>query len=198
MKFRRDELPWTACEKFLKGICGRVMGSQRLLKAMKKHTGMSKEELKDRLEWGTPKPRIFIDILDGANGEYRGGSTIYVDLDIALALEFGHEKATKREVELVMESTLLHEFVHYARKKESGSARHVAKRGGKKLEAGKSFECEAYGGDITMLDSGLKLTRKNIRGGDRYDKFQCRTKPETRIEAILKKTKSKKKTRKKK
>jgi len=63
----------------------------------------------------------------------------------------------------------------------------------KKREAGKSFECEAYGGDITLLKIGFKLTKKDVKGGKRYDKFQCKTKTETRIEAFQKKTKTTKK-----
>ena len=104
---------------------------------------------------GTSKPFVYFDILDGPNGQYRHGSTIYVDLDIALALELGHDKASRTEVELVMESTVLHEFVHWARKQMSSSTRHVAAPGGKKGKPGSLLSAKPMAATSRCLKSGL-------------------------------------------
>jgi Metallopeptidase toxin 3 len=192
MKFHPEELPWSACEDFFRKLCKRVMGSSKLLKAVRKHSGLDKDDVKKYLDWGSTHPLVYFDLKDGSNGWYKHGKTIYINLEIVIAMEFGHDKATRKQVELMMESTVLHEFVHWARKKKSSKSRHVSGASSKKFEAGKSFECAAYGGDITMRNSGLKIKKKNLKGGSRYDSFTCKTKTGTRIEAILKKSGAKK------
>jgi hypothetical protein len=154
-------------------------------------TGLSQEDLKKYLDWGSSLPKLYFGLEKPSNGWYKGGSTIYVRFDIALDFEYGDVKYSAKELELMMESTVLHEFVHWARKKKSSKPRHVLE-GSHKREAGKSFECKAYGGDITLIESGLKLRRSNIKGGDKYDAFNCTTRVDARIKAIKKKTKSKK------
>lgn len=92
-------------------------------------------------------------------------------------------------MQLILESTILHEIVHWARdQKSSLPVQHS--HGTKKHEVGKFFECAAYGGDMTLLEQGLSIMKKDLKGRDDYDSFTCKSKTDTRIQAILKQASS--------
>lgn len=204
MKFHPGEHQWPKCAKVLKAIASRVKQKSQLRKALMSRSGLDAADLQKYLKWGSSLPLVYFDFpAKPSNGWYKPGTNIInVNVEIAFALEFkGHSlldglsryhKASTRELDIMLESTVLHEFVHWARRMVSAESVHVAKEDDKH-EAGKSFECAAYGGDISLFpDDGLYLSRGAITGGDRYDTFTCKSKVDSRIKLILKDKKKKK------
>jgi hypothetical protein len=175
-----DHVLFPKLDKFLKNeFCPRVVKNKVVWKAFKEHSKLDNVQAKTAVEFGKSEPLLVVDELPG-NGRYKKSKpdTIFLDLDIAIAFE-DHPQRLKR----VVESTVLHEMVHWGRHHDGDPKTKSGKYNGTKagkfkgVEAGKKFECSAYGGDISMnrRTQREKIKRKNIRGGKKYRKFECPT-----------------------
>ncbi|MEE8271746.1 MAG: hypothetical protein V3R98_08455, partial [Alphaproteobacteria bacterium] len=94
------------------------------------------------VKWGSG-PRLKIETLTNANGEFRTGTpnVIYLDKPIAQRFQTDHKLA---KAILLVESTVLHELVHWGDWKTDKKAEGFLSSD----EWGKKFEKEAYGKDI--------------------------------------------------
>ena len=84
-------------------------------------------------------PVLEIMVMPGSNGKFRGSTkpnTIYLAKAVADRFEVDHAKP---EAKLLVESTILHEMVHWGDWKDGED---------QEPEEGKEFEKEAYGKDI--------------------------------------------------
>jgi hypothetical protein len=175
-----DRSLFPTLDRFLRTeFCSRVRKNKVVWKAFKEHSKLKDEDALEAIEFGETLPLLVVDELPG-NGRYKKSkpNTIFIDLDVAMAFE-DHSVRLKR----VVESTLLHEMVHWGRHHDGDAKTKSGKYNGTKsgkfkgVEVGKKFECSAYGGDITMHRKKQveKIKTKNIKGGKKYRKFECPT-----------------------
>jgi hypothetical protein len=88
--------------------------------------------------WGSgPLVQINSQAVGHANGRFTGGDIVFIHGKVANSYEKG-------DGWMVWESTVLHEMIHWARRKQKlDNPPGVA-------EVGKEFEKEAYGGDVSL------------------------------------------------
>lgn len=118
-----------------------VVKKPRVYKAFAKYAEMSTYTAWIALSNATP-PMITYEEMPGANGRFRGKSspnTIF--LAKAILERFENNQADQKDprMHILLESTILHEMVHWGDWKDGHD--HP-------LEEGKEFEKEAYGADV--------------------------------------------------
>lgn len=174
MKWHADELDdvlFPKLDKYLKNdFCKEIRKKERVWKSFKKYSGLDGDDALEAVDFGKTYPYLVVEELSG-NGKFRKSKpkTIFIDLDIAIAFE-DHPARLKR----VVESTILHEMVHWARHNDGNRRTKSGTYRGN--EAGKRFECTAYGGDVGMNRRTKREKLKTGRiGGSKYRKFECPT-----------------------
>ncbi len=162
-----------------------IKRQRRVCRAFMKYSHVRENDIENVLGYGG-KPYIRIKNLvkekevDGkvkirnSNGRYKHKTnTIYIDNDIAFAFE---RYPKSDEMQKVLESTILHEIVHWARDHDGNQKTHPGYilHEGYKYEVGKLFEGKAYNGDVTLLRKKykLKIKNENIVGSTGYGKFK--------------------------
>jgi hypothetical protein len=113
----------------------------KVFKAFQKY-GQLKEKVAERaLEDGNP-PIVEYRHMGAANGEYhpkKWPDTVFIAMAICEKFQKSAADAKDPRMHLLVESTLLHEIVHWGDWQDGDESR---------FEAGKAFEKEAYGKDI--------------------------------------------------
>ncbi len=107
-------------------------------KAFLKYSELS-DEFATQMMITCSMPIIDVEALTNANGEFRGGDNpdiIYLDETVCERFE---QDYPKEEAKLLVESTILHEMVHWGDWKDGSDQPD---------EEGKAFEKEAYGYDV--------------------------------------------------
>lgn len=127
-----------------KWICDnlpKVTNNAKVFKAFQKYAELSKLNATQCLTAGTD-PTIDFRHMPDANGEFEGGkfaNTVFLAKTICDKFETSAKDAKDKRMHLLVESTLLHEMVHWGDWKDG-----VDQAG----EEGKAFEKAAYGKDI--------------------------------------------------
>jgi hypothetical protein len=120
-------------------LLARVLSKPRVLKAFIKYSELSAWHALWAVSVG-PVPVIHARVMPGANGEFEGGAApdnVYLSTEICERFEKKDSKEAR--MHLLIESTLLHEMVHWGDWKDGVDQAD---------EEGKNFEKEAYGQDI--------------------------------------------------
>ncbi|MEM7739434.1 MAG: hypothetical protein AAF225_01375 [Pseudomonadota bacterium] len=117
-----------------------VKTKKKVFDAYMKFSETNKKEALLSLSRGTP-PKVSFRVMPKANGQYSGKSyTNTVFLAKAICERFEKSDSKKKSMHLLVESTVLHEMVHWGDWKD-GKDQHG--------EEGKAFEKAAYGKDVT-------------------------------------------------
>ena len=120
----------------------KVVGKKKVFDAFVKYSELSASTANSVLTKCTANPVIDFDSMPGANGEFRGSTMpnhVYLAKSICEKFENNPEDAKKPEMHILIESTVLHEMVHWGDWKDGKDQPD---------EEGKSFEKAAYGKDI--------------------------------------------------
>jgi hypothetical protein len=147
---------WPQFKKWLYSEFVDVPRKQRVWDAFLLWSGLGKADGEIAVGIGS-LPQIVITQLKGALGRYKPSEKkkIYLDTDVVKYLE---QNPSNQYAKKLVESTILHELCHWA---ESVGVRPKNKDGyGKgKVERGRHFEVDAYGGNVT-LQAGQVITEK--------------------------------------
>ena len=125
--------------KWIETEIPKVEKKPKVWAAFLKYSELSAKSARIALKAG-PAPVVFSDIMPGANGEFRGGThpnNVY--LAESICKRFESKDSKKPEMHVLVESTLLHEIVHWGDWKDGKD---------QPGEEGKKFEKAAYGKDI--------------------------------------------------
>ncbi|MBB4284567.1 hypothetical protein [Roseospira goensis] len=119
-------------------LYARATTNRRTWAAFLKYSELSDAKARAALTDGT-LPRLKIEQMPGANGRFRGSTDPdAIELAKAVADTFEHN-ATDPDWQLLVESTILHELVHWGDWKDGKD---------QPGEEGKAFERAAYGRDV--------------------------------------------------
>ena len=120
----------------------KVKQKAKVLKAFQKYAESDEKVAHRALEHGNP-PTIDFRYMGASNGQYlpqKYPEMVFIAVAICKKFEESETDATDPRMHLLLESTLLHEMVHWGDWKKDGKE--------SPFEAGKEFEKEAYGKDI--------------------------------------------------
>lgn len=132
-----DDYPKIA--EWIEANLPKVRKNPKVFKAFQKYAGFDEEIAERAIKGGNP-PIIEWRRLDSANGEFRNKYPGSVFIAQVICRRFADDFADKR-MHLLVESTLLHEIVHWGFYNKDRDAREPQ-------ELGKAFEKEAYGLDV--------------------------------------------------
>lgn len=121
----------------------KVPQKKKVFDAFVKYSEQSSANMRSMLTTCSPNPTIDFRSMPGANGEFSGSTDpnrVFLALSICEKFENSATDAADPRMHLLLESTLLHELVHWGDWKDGKD---------QKGEEGKAFEKEAYGNDIT-------------------------------------------------
>ena len=188
-------------QQFLGMLKGRVLKNSRTLKQFMKYSGLTRAEVEKSLTLEAGSFPLVVPAnmkpLQQINGGFVQGqfspsypNQIEVDEELVWDYVYGHYKFTSAQIEMKLEATILHEMVHWARnqkKKDPG-----AKKGGRLVEAGKLFECMAYGGNIRLRDThrdSFHAHKKDLGAEESYKEkgykpFQCTEKKSAAVRKL--------------
>lgn len=113
----------------------------RVFKAFQRHAGLSEKVAVRALQHGNP-PEISFRNIPTANGEFiakKWPGTVFIAKTICDRFEGSSVDAKDPRMHELVESTLLHEMVHWSNWAEGKVPTY---------EAGKAFEKDAYGKDV--------------------------------------------------
>jgi hypothetical protein len=117
----------------------KVKSKAKVWAAFKKYAELDAKKAACALQKGH-MPEVHSGIMPGANGEFRGSTfPNRVYLARAICKRFEEKDSKKRKMHILVESTLLHEMVHWGDWKDGKD---------QPGEEGKAFEKAAYGKDI--------------------------------------------------
>jgi hypothetical protein len=125
-------------------ICDNLPGVRqkvKVFKAFQKYAELSEKVAERAIKHGSP-PVIEFRHMPTANGEFIGNKypdTVFIAKDICDKFQTSESDAKDARMHLLVESTLLHEIVHWGDWIDGKVA---------PFEAGKAFEKEAYGKDV--------------------------------------------------
>lgn len=128
-----------------------VRNNPKVLKALEEFSGLNKNEIFNRLKFGTG-PTINIKDLNPEYGNFNGANNsnaLNTDAAFVRGLEKAHLKGTVEATSFLLAVTVLHEFVHYGR---------LFKKMDRLYEYGIELENAAYG---YLL---IKIMQANIVG----------------------------------
>jgi hypothetical protein len=118
-----------------------VRQNPKVFKAFQKYAGLTERVAERAIKHGNP-PEIEFRHMPTSNGEFNGKkypNTVFLSKDICDRFQQSEADAKDPRMHLLVEATLLHEFVHWGK----SVAAEI-----ETFEAGKAFEREAYGKDI--------------------------------------------------
>ena len=130
--------------KLAKWICDnlpKVKNNCKVFSAFQKYSEQNKQVATQALTAGN-NPMIDFRHMPGANGEFEGDAhpeTVFIAKDICEKFQTSPADAKDKRMHLLVESTLLHEMVHWGDWKDGVDQPD---------EEGKEFEKAAYGKDI--------------------------------------------------
>jgi hypothetical protein len=118
-----------------------VKKNPKVFKAFQKYAELNEKVAERALEHGNP-PIVEFRHIPTANGEFipkKWPDTVFIAMDICAKFQTSDADAKDPRMHRLVESTLLHEIVHWGDWLDGKVA---------PFEAGKAFEKEAYGKDI--------------------------------------------------
>lgn len=121
----------------------KVPQKKKVFEAFVKYSEQTSGAMQTMLTTCSPTPVIDFKHMPGSNGQFSGSrdaNRVYLALSICEKFEKSAKDRTDARMHLLLESTLLHELVHWGDWKDG---KDQAK------EEGKEFEKAAYGKDIT-------------------------------------------------
>ncbi len=125
--------------KWVEDNLPKVKNKNKVWAAFLKYSELSESDARCAVGSG-PLPILHSAVMPGANGEFRGSTEPnHIYLAEEICERFEKTDSGKPEMHLLVESTILHETVHWGDWKDG-----VDQAG----EEGKNFEKEAYGKDI--------------------------------------------------
>lgn len=127
--------------KWIEANLPKVKDKTKIFKAFIKYSEQNKTDAGKALTKGN-SPTISFRHMPGANGEFEGGTfpdTVFLAKEICEKFENNDADRKDARMHILIESTLLHEMVHWGDWKDG-----VDQEG----EEGKKFEKAAYGKDI--------------------------------------------------
>ncbi|SDL06913.1 Metallopeptidase toxin 3 [Aliiruegeria lutimaris] len=120
----------------------KVPKNKKVFDAFVKYTEQKRGDMRAMLTTCSPTPIVDCRAMENANGEFSGGTDpnrVYIDVGICEKFEKSASDAKDPRMHILLESTLLHEMVHWGDWKDGKDQEY---------EEGKEFEKEAYGKDI--------------------------------------------------
>ncbi len=139
-------------------LCDWIEANLPLVKAQKikvwnaflKHSELSNGDAFQAIRKGFG-PEILIDNIYPANGKFRSDMPNAIWLADDICRWFENRASKDPAVQLLIESTILHEMCHWGDFKDGKQKRD---KYGEKIEEGKAFEKEAYGRDVVRNWAG--------------------------------------------
>ncbi len=152
----RDQLDYPKVAGWVRHELPHIPEKPTVWKAFKKHGQLNSFVALQAINWRDESPLLRIKPLGSDNGAFDPNHPDWIMLaqEVATRFETDH---TRAEAQLLLESTILHELVHW------GDHRDGHDQAG---EEGKAFEQEAYDGDVSRYWSAPTAPSLNIRAGD--------------------------------